>query len=92
MKYPPTCHVPSFSRIAVTDSTAAAFWSKLALNWKTTYSPSGAPGSVVVEVALFNVRYFNRPNGARAVCAADCHFSWVMAFRNSVAAVSQLAW
>ena len=58
MKYPPTCHEPSFSRIAVTVSTAADLCSKLALNWKTTYSPSGAPGSVVVDIAFCSVRDF----------------------------------
>ena len=40
MKYPTTCHVPSFSRIAVTVSTAAAFRSKVVSNSNTTYHRS----------------------------------------------------
>ena len=51
MKYPATRHEPSFSCIAVTVSTAAALLSNCVSNWMTTYSPSGAPGSVLVNVA-----------------------------------------
>jgi hypothetical protein len=51
----------------VTVSTAAGFCSKLVVNWKTTYSPPGAPGSVVVDVALFGVRDFIAPSGARGL-------------------------
>jgi hypothetical protein len=57
---------------------------------KTTYSPSGAPGSVVAVVALFRVRDLNPPNGLRAVFAAACHLSDGTAFLKNVAAVSQL--
>jgi hypothetical protein len=44
MKYPMTRHDPSGSRTVVTVSSAAALFTKLDSNCRTTYCPSGAPG------------------------------------------------
>ncbi len=46
MKYPDIFQLPSFSRAETTVSTASFLCVKIVWYWTTTYSPSGAPGSV----------------------------------------------
>jgi hypothetical protein len=48
MKYPETRHLPSFSSIGVIVSTAACLLVNDVSYWTTTYSPSGAPGRLVL--------------------------------------------
>lgn len=47
MKYPDTRQCPSLSNMGVMVSTADFLFLNEALNWITTYSPSGAPGKAV---------------------------------------------
>ena len=49
--------MPSFSSCMVTVSTAAFLFSKTVLKISTTYSPSGAPGRLVLYSALLNSRF-----------------------------------
>src|SRR5918993_3432310 len=71
--------VPSVSWTAVTVSVAVARCSNVALYWKITYSPGGAPGGLVTGAALDFVRDLNAPTWSRTRFTASCHFSCVTA-------------
>src|ERR1700675_479368 len=45
----------------------------------TTYSPSGAPGKVLLQVAPFSLRQSSLPSGSRVARNALCHCSFVTA-------------
>src|ERR1039458_6432148 len=73
--YRHTRHFPSLSNMAVTVSIAELLCSKLLSYSRTTYCPSGAPGSCVVYSADLSFLEIRAPNGARLRNNTSCHWS-----------------
>src|SRR5580704_6294640 len=72
-------------------SMASFLFAKEVSNCKTTYSPSGAPGSDLVYLALLSLRETTSPSGLRTASSERCHCSRGTAPWKYSAAVFQLS-